>query len=76
MTPVRYHTGHFPPENLDWQRLLPMIGPAHTAIAGYEVMMKGLPDANVLLSPLASQEAVLLQPHHRYAVNSNRNSYI
>ena len=40
MTPVRYHAGHFPPQNLDWQRLLPLIGPAHTAVAGYEGMLK------------------------------------
>lgn len=59
MTPVRYHSGHFPPQDLDWQRLLPLIGPAHAAVAGYEGMLKGLPNANVLLSPLASQEAVL-----------------
>ena len=36
-----------------------MIGPAHAAVARYEGMLKGLPNANVLLSPLASQEAVL-----------------
>lgn len=59
MTPVRYRTGHFPPKNLDWQRLLPLIGPAHAAVAGYEGMLNGLPNANVLLSPIASQEAVL-----------------
>ena len=39
--------------------MLPLIGPAHAAVAGYEGMLKGLPNANVLLSPLASQEAVL-----------------
>lgn len=59
MTPVRYHSGRFPPQDLDWQRLAPLIGPAHAAVAGYEGMLKGLPNANVLLSPLASQEAVL-----------------
>lgn len=59
MTPVRYHAGHFPPQNLDWQRLLPLVGPAHAAVAGYEGMLNGLPNANVLLSPIASQEAVL-----------------
>ena len=59
MTPARYHAGRFPPQNLDWQSLLPMIGPAHAAVAGYEGMLKGLPNANVLLSPFASQEAVL-----------------
>ena len=36
-----------------------MIGPAHAAVAGYEGMLRGLPNANVLLSPFASQEAVL-----------------
>ena len=59
MTPVRYHSGHFPPLNLDLKRLVPLIGPAHAAVAGYEGMLKGLPNPNVLLSPLASQEAVL-----------------
>ena len=59
MTPVRYHSGHFPPQNLDWQRLVPLIGPAQAEVAHYEGMLKGLPNANVLLSPLASQEAVL-----------------
>ncbi|MDE0463420.1 MAG: Fic family protein [Caldilineaceae bacterium] len=59
MTPVRYHTGRFPPQNLDWQSLLPIIGPAHAAVAGYEGRLLGLLNANLLLSPLASQEAVL-----------------
>ena len=36
-----------------------MIGPAHAAVAGYEGMLKGLPNADVLLSPFTSQEAVL-----------------
>ena len=59
MTPVRYHSGKFPPQILDLQRLLPLIGPAHAEIARYEGMLKGLPNSSVLLSPLASQEAVL-----------------
>ena len=59
MIPVRYHSGQFPPQSLDLQRLLPLIGPAHAEVARYEGMLKGLPNANVLLSPLASQEAVL-----------------
>ncbi len=59
MTPVHYHSGRFPPHNLDLQRLFPLIGPAHAAVAGYEGMLKGLPNADVLLSPFTSQEAVL-----------------
>ena len=59
MSPVLYHTGGFPPGNLDWEKLLPAIGPAHAAVASYQGMLYRLPNTNVLLSPLASQEAVL-----------------
>ena len=59
MKPVLYHTGRFPPETLDWEKLLPSIGPAHVAVAAYEAMLYRMPNTSVLLSPLASQEAVL-----------------
>ena len=57
--PVLYHEGGFPPANLDWPRLLPLIGPANAAIARYEGLLHGVPNPNVLLSPLTTQEAVL-----------------
>ncbi|MBS0411495.1 MAG: Fic family protein [Proteobacteria bacterium] len=57
--PVHYHQGGFPPEGLDWKRLIPLIGPANAAIARYEGVLHGVPNPNVLLSPLTSQEAVL-----------------
>lgn len=57
--PVKYHEGRFPPTQLDWQRLLPLIGPANAAVARYEGVLHGIPNAQVLLSPLTSQEAVL-----------------
>lgn len=56
---VQYHQGKFPPENLDWPRLLPLIGPANAAVARYEGVLHGIPNPNVLLSPLTAQEAVL-----------------
>ena len=59
MTPVLYHQGRFPPGNLDWQSLLPLIGPANAAIARYEGMLHDVPNPDVLLAPLSSQEAVL-----------------
>jgi Fic family protein len=59
MTPVTYHTGRFPPAELDWPRLLPLIGPANAAIARYEGVLLGVPNPDVLLSPLTAQEAVL-----------------
>lgn len=56
---VYYHEGRFPPADLDWPRLLPLIGPANAAVARYEGVLHGIPNPNVLLSPLTDQEAVL-----------------
>lgn len=57
--PVRYHEGQFPPQDLDWGRLVPLIGPANAAVARYDGMLAAIPNAHVLLSPLTTQEAVL-----------------
>ena len=54
-----YHEGGFPPKSLDWPRLLPLIGPANAAVARYEGVLHGVPNPDVLLAPLTSQEAVL-----------------
>lgn len=57
--PVLYHRGGFPPSALDWPRLVPLIGPANAAVARYAGLLQGIPNPNVLLSPLSVQEAVL-----------------
>lgn len=57
--PVRYHLGDFPPTNIDWARLVPLIGRANAALARYDGLMAAIPNASVLLSPLTTQEAVL-----------------
>ena len=57
--PVSYHTGKFPPSKLDWERLIPLIGPANGALARYDGLLSAIPNADVLLSPLTTQEAVL-----------------
>ncbi len=60
MKPVQYHQGRFPPEDqLDWQRLLPLIGPATSALARYDGMLASMPNRSVLLAPLSTREAVL-----------------
>ncbi|MBM4095054.1 MAG: Fic family protein, partial [Planctomycetes bacterium] len=59
MAPVHYHSGDFPPKELDWPRLIPLIGPASAAIARYDGVLAAIPNAMVLLSPLMTQEAVL-----------------
>lgn len=54
---VAYHQGGFPPPDLHWPDLLPLIGPANAAVARYEGVLHGIPNPNVLLSPLTSQGA-------------------
>lgn len=57
--PVRYHLGQFPPDHIDWARLVPLIGQANAALARYDGLVAAIPNATVLLSPLTTQEAVL-----------------
>lgn len=59
MTVTKYHGGQFPPDKLDWDRLVPYIGPANAAVARYDGILAAVPNAHVLLSPLTTQEAVL-----------------
>lgn len=60
MTAVLYHEGRFPPDDrLDWADLIPLIGPASAMVARYDGMLAAVPNPNVLLSPLTTQEAVL-----------------
>ncbi len=59
MPPVRYQLGSFPPGNLDWPQLVPLLGPASAAIARYDGALAAVPNPMVLLSPLTTQEAVL-----------------
>lgn len=48
-----------PLSDLDWQRLLPIIGKANAALARYDGMLQTLPNPAVLLSPITVNEAVL-----------------
>lgn len=57
--PVRYHLARFPPDNIDWPRLVTLIGTANRALARYDGLVSAIPNAAVLLSPLTTQEAVL-----------------
>lgn len=57
--PVRYHEGRFPPESIDWGRLIPALGPASAAVARYDGVLSAIPNPEVLLAPLTTQEAVL-----------------
>lgn len=56
---VHYHSGQFPPVELDSQRLLPSILAATEALARYDQMLLGMHNSEVFLAPLRSQEAVV-----------------
>ena len=58
-SPVYYHDGKFPPSDLDWGALVPLIGPAVAALARYDGILAAVPNPDVLLAPLTTQEAVL-----------------
>lgn len=58
-SPVNYHYEKFPPQNINWSSLIPLIGPANAALARYDGTLSAIPNAGVLLSPLSTQEAVL-----------------
>jgi Fic family protein len=57
--PVQYHLGKFPPKELDWSELIPLIGPANAGLARFDGLLSAIPNAHILLSPLTTQEAVL-----------------
>ncbi len=60
MPPVHYQPGAFPPdERLDWAAIVPLIGPATAAVARYDGLLEAVPNPDVLLAPLGTQEAVL-----------------
>jgi Fic family protein len=56
---VHYHEGQFPPRELDWVKLIPLLGTTSAAVARYDGTLSAVPNASVLLSPLTTQEAVL-----------------
>lgn len=59
MPPVQYHVGKFPPTEIDWPRLIPLIGPVSAAIARFDGVLAAIPNPQVLLTPLTAREAVL-----------------
>ena len=48
-----------PLATISWEPLIPLIGRANRALAHYDGVLYGVPNPEVLLSPLTTQEAVL-----------------
>ena len=54
-----YTPDALPLTDLDFRRLLPLVGQANAALARYDGLLQGIPNPAVMLSPLTTQEAVL-----------------
>lgn len=54
-----YTPDSLPLADLDFRRLLPLVGQANAALARYDGLLQGIPNPAVMLSPLTTQEAVL-----------------
>lgn len=48
-----------PLKEVKWEPLIPLIGKANRSIASYNGVLYGVPNPDILLSPLTTQEAVL-----------------
>jgi Fic family protein len=57
MQPYVPHT--LPLDSIAWEPLIPLIGKANRSLAYYDGVLKGLPNPELLLAPLTTQEAVL-----------------
>ena len=47
-----------PPDSLDRESLLPLVGPAHRALGRFDALLKNLPNPRLLIAPLTTSEAV------------------
>jgi len=54
-----YIPDKLPLTNLDYQLLFALVGDANAELARYDGLLQGIPNPEVMLSPLTTQEAVL-----------------
>jgi Fic family protein len=56
---VSYHTGRFPPKNINYERIAPSLTRATSALARYDAKLEALHNKELLLAPLRNAEAVV-----------------
>ena len=59
MAPIEYQVGSFPPRDLNWAALVSQVGPAHRAVGQFDVLLRTVPNPDLLLRPMRHREAVL-----------------
>lgn len=57
--PARYRPGAFPPQDLEWEMLVPQIGDAQRAVGQFDSLLRSIPNPDALLAPMRAREAVL-----------------
>ena len=53
-----YVPNALPLTELDFRRLLPLVGQANAALARYDGLLQGIPNPAVMLSPLTTQDSL------------------
>jgi len=56
---INYHYDQFPPNRLDYEKLIVPLSKAAESIARYDQMLKNMHNSEILLAPLRNQEAVI-----------------
>ncbi|HVW66009.1 MAG TPA: Fic family protein [Nitrosospira sp.] len=56
---VQYHYNKFPPEDIDYKKIVGQLANAAGALARFDQMLKNMHNSNILSVPLRNQEAVI-----------------
>ena len=56
---ISYHYDKFPPQQLDYEKLIGPLNEATAALSSYNQLLKNLHNSAILIAPLRNQEAVL-----------------
>lgn len=56
---IEYHYGKFPPTNINYFELIDLLEEATAALARYDGILSGVPNAKLLFGPMMTHEAVL-----------------
>lgn len=59
MSNLPYNPKKLPLDNLDWVSFIKLLGEARDRLSKFDGLLQGIPNPNILLSPLTTQEAVL-----------------
>ena len=59
MNPTHYQAGQFPPTGIQWNVLIPSLGPTAAEVARYDSILKVLPNAELIMGPLLLHESMM-----------------